>query len=73
MPRHDPYAPLDLLPDLSGKEALLLARLLSRIADELWRTYSVDIGLVLAEEQAHDGPLRTETDELLSSDEDLPF
>lgn len=59
-----------LLPDLSGREALFLARLLTRLADEIWRTYHVDIGLVLREDL---GSLGESWDAYGHEDDDLPF
>lgn len=73
MPQSEPPTALDLLPDLTGKEALLLARMLTRLADEIWRTYGDDIGLVLAEEHglAHD--YLGDPDVPFADDEDPPF
>lgn len=62
----------DLLPDLSGEEALLLARLLDHLARAIWCTYAADVDL----ERAHrDGLLDTLAlpIESLPDDDDLPF
>jgi hypothetical protein len=56
---------------MSGREALLLARLLTDLADAIWRTYHVDIGLVLDEEQRPPPDQVLECDDV--GDDDLPF
>jgi hypothetical protein len=59
------------LDDLTGKEALLLARALTRLADDIWRTYEADIVLVLDQEHRYlqDSP----EPQLALDDADLPF
>jgi len=57
-----------LLPELSGEEALLLASLLQRLADAIWKTYGPDMGLALARTM---GALPTDND--LDIEDDLPF
>lgn len=71
----EPATTLEVLPNLTGKEALLLARLLSRLADEIWRTYSGDISLVLIEEEGLKQLLMPDPSllPLDDDDDDLPF
>ncbi|MEL6185078.1 MAG: hypothetical protein AAFU79_10675 [Myxococcota bacterium] len=68
MPTQQATTVFDLLPDLTAKKAFLLAQLLNRLADEIWRTYGADIGLLLAEQE---GLIDDRRD--LGSEEDLPF
>ena len=64
--------PLDVLPDLTGREALALTRILTQLADAIWHAYGVDIALVLEREHASGKSTSELTPPLLDQD-DLPF
>ena len=64
--------PLDVLPDLTGREALALTRVLTQLADAIWHAYGVDIALVLEREHAS-RKSASEPMTPLPEQDDLPF
>lgn len=72
MAHHEPLDPSEIVPDLTGQEALLLARLLARLSNAIWRIYAVDIQLLLAQEEQHHD-LDFERQMTLFEDDDPPF
>lgn len=61
-----------LIPDLTGEEALLLAKLFQRLSDAIWSVYHHDMVLMLAE-NADFVELEGPSDLSVASDDDLPF
>ena len=73
MDHHEQLDPTEFVPDLTGQEALLLARLLARLSDAIWRIYAVDISLILAQEQDNCDLNPKVQLTLFEDDDDLPF
>ena len=64
--------PLDVLPDLTGREALTLTRILTHLIDAIWHAHGVDIALVLEREHEQRAPSSVPITSL-PNDDDLPF